>query len=191
MRHLLFVRHSLPRMEENLDRRYWRLSDDGAKRAGLLADRVASYDVRSLVASDEIKSIETANVISSRVGVPFEIDGRLHEHSISNEPFLQEPAFKRLVHNFFENQDDVVFGEESATQCLSRVTEAIGDARKKYRGGDTVIVGHGRAFSLFLAKYLQMDPFELWKRLKAPAMIALEIPGLEPAETIFSVEDLI
>lgn len=190
MRHLLFVRHSLPEIEEHLDRVYWRLSAEGKRRAERIADRIATYDVKTIVASNEIKAIETGNAIAGRTGQPFGIDERLREHGISNEPYLAEPAFKRLVHSFFEQPETTVFGEESAESALRRFTDAVSEIRKKHRSGDIVLVSHGRVLSLFLAEHLQEEPFELWKRLKAPSVVVLRHPGLELEEAVYSVEDL-
>lgn len=188
MRHLLFVRHALPVIQETVERHYWRLSEEGHRRAARLAGHLESYDVRAIVSSNEMKAIETANAIASRVNRTFEVDENLREHAIESEPFRSEPAFKRLVDSFFENPDAVVFGSESATGARERLAKAVTRARRRYRSGDLVIVSHGRILSMYLAPLLDMDPFELWKQLKTPALVALGLPKLEPVETLFSFE---
>lgn len=186
VRRLLFVRHSLPIIQENIERQYWRLSEVGKQRADLVADHLARYSVQAVVSSNEMKAIETANAISSRIHRPFEVDERLREHCVDDEPFRSEPAFKRLVDNFFERPDDVVFGSESANAAKRRMAAAITGIRRKYRTGDVVIVSHGRILSMYLARYLDLDPFELWKQLKSPSVVALSLPNLEPVETVFA-----
>lgn len=187
-RHLLFVRHSLPVLEESIERRFWHLSDEGRRRADAMADYLRRYDVQAIVSSDELKSIETAHAISTRLNCPFEVDARLREHSIDSEPFRSEPAFKRLVHSFFASPDEIVFGTESAITACDRLATAVSTAREKYPTGDVALVSHGRLLSAFLAPILDTDPFALWKRLKTPALVALSLPKLDVAEVVETFE---
>jgi broad specificity phosphatase PhoE len=184
----LFVRHSLPVLEESIERRFWHLSDEGRRRADAMADYLKRYDVQAIVSSDELKSIETAHAISTRLNCPFEVDARLREHSIDPEPFRSEPAFKRLVHSFFASPDEVVFGTESAVAACDRLATAVSAAREKYPTGDVALVSHGRLLSAYLAPILDTDPFALWKRLKTPALVALSLPKLEVADVVETFE---
>ena len=55
------------------------LNDTGRAQAAELAERVASYGIRSLWSSDLVRASETAEIVARRVGLDVRLDPRLRE----------------------------------------------------------------------------------------------------------------
>ena len=144
---MLLVRHSLPALDPSVPPEEWQLSDEGRRRCGALAERLAAREPAVLLSSTEPKARETARRTVGWLR-PEDLDGGIRA--------------------LFERPDEVVFGEESAVSALARFEAAVEALPES-----SVVVTHGTVLSLFVAARTGRDPYELWRRLELPDVVEL------------------
>jgi broad specificity phosphatase PhoE len=177
MSHLILVRHSLPEILPDVDARNWPLSAEGRSRCHALAAQLAPYPPTRFISSDEPKAIETAEIVAAQFNQANTVAAGLHEHDRRNTPYLtNKPAFEAAIAEFFEKPDQLVYGNETADQALSRFTAAIEKACKASEG-NIVVVSHGTVITLFVAAHNAIQPFAFWKNFAMPAIVVLNLPG--------------
>jgi len=179
MRHLILVRHSLPKIVPALPGHSWHLSAKGHALCVPLAARLACYQPDLLVASKEPKAIETATHLSLSLSLPLEVGEGLHEHRRSSANFLDQSAFEQAISSFFEQPNELVFGLETAAQSLERFSDAIQTVLQMPSTGDVIVVAHATVISLFVAQKTKLQPYPLWQSLGIPSFVVLSLPGYE------------
>jgi broad specificity phosphatase PhoE len=165
---VLLVRHSVPQVDPEVPSEQWRLSAEGRARSEELAGRVAAYDPDVLVSSPEPKARETADVLAARLGLPVRESPDLREQARRTVGWLEREELEAGIRRLFEQRDEVVFGEESAADALARFSRAVDGL-----GPAALVVSHGTVISLYVAARTGRDPFEVWRSLQLPDLIAL------------------
>ncbi|OIQ83644.1 ATP-dependent DNA helicase RecQ [mine drainage metagenome] len=74
----------------------WPLSDEGRAAAMALAARLDRFEPAALVASTELKAVETAQAISDVLGLPVSLDEGLSEQRNETGGFQDQPVFEAL-----------------------------------------------------------------------------------------------
>jgi broad specificity phosphatase PhoE len=166
---LLLVRHSAPETDPSVPAEEWRLSEEGRLRCGPLAERLAEYAPRTLLASTEPKARETAELVAPVLGLPVQLSDGLRETARRSVGWLASEEFDRGVRELFERPGEAVFGEESATEALARFQGAVAGLEEP-----AVVVTHGTVLSLYAAARTGGDPYELWRGLELPDVV--EVP---------------
>lgn len=184
MRKLILVRHSLSDPDRSQPSEAWDLSQEGRRRAELLAARLDPFLPFALYASPEPKALQTAAPTALRFGVPVrEVDG-LREHSRRTMPWYDNAGtFDEAVIRFFRSPDALVLGEETASQAAARFEGAVAQALES-APGNCVIVSHGSVIALFMAKRTGADPVEVWKSLAQPWYAVLSGPEFRVLEIV-------
>jgi broad specificity phosphatase PhoE len=163
---VLLVRHSAPELEPGVPSEQWRLSEEGRKRCGPLAERLAGFEPRVLLSSTEPKARETAELVAPALGLEVQLSDGLRETARRTVGWLEPVELERGIRLLFERPDDVVYGEESAGAALSRFEAAV-----EGLPDSVVVVSHGTVISLYVAARTGRDPFELWKSLELPDVV--------------------
>ncbi len=166
---LLLVRHSRPCISDDMSYRDWPLSDEGRKLAVGAAEFIAEFRPSRICSSDERKALETARVIGQHCGVEVEVEPDLREHDRTGVPWRDSATRQRELKALFANPGDVVFGHESASQALRRLTAAINRVAVR-TPGPWVLVTHGTIMALYLAKLTGRAPMEIWSCLRMPTV---------------------
>ena len=187
-RKLILVKHSLPVIDPSQPANRWPLSDEGRLRCLPLSDRLAQYQPAHLATSSEPKAIATAEIVSERLGTPFEVTEGLHEHDRSNEPFVEAVEFQAAVASFFDRPDELVMGRETASQAEMRFGEAVQRLLIGHTTGNVVIVAHGTVITLYVAQHAGVEPMPLWRRLGLPSFVVLSLPDLDMLDVVERVE---
>lgn len=181
---LVLVKHSQVDVVPGRPPRTWELSEEGRRRAVVLAERLADFDPARILSSVEPKAVETAEIVAQRLGVPAVALPGLHEHARDTAPFLGAEAFATAMAWLFDEPGKVVFGEESADAAADRfaaAVDAVGGGR------DEIVVAHGTVISLYVSRVAGIDPFELWRTLELPSYVVLS-RGVRPrVEIVTSV----
>ena len=94
---LYLVRHSPVVVEPHKSPAHWRLSDAGLAKAKELALRPQWESLTRLIASSELKAIETAVCIANTTGLPIGISPEIDE--VHRPAFV--PDYEQLVRQFF------------------------------------------------------------------------------------------
>src|SRR5829696_1042016 len=149
---LILVKHSLPEIQQSLPAKEWKLSEEGSRRAGQLAERLIQYQPEILISSTEPKALGTAEILSEKFNLKPQIVDDLHEHDRSSAPYLSRDDFENSVRAFFANPDKLVFGNETANEAYERFAQAVYSILESYQNKTVVVVAHGTVISLFVSR---------------------------------------
>jgi broad specificity phosphatase PhoE len=175
---LILIKHAIPTLEPSKAAKEWRLGDKGKAQASLLADQMKFYLPFSLYSSEEPKAYNTAEIISTELGLKLTTVKGLEEIDRPVLPLLSQQEHRDLNKGIFEEPERPVIGKESANQALSRFNRAIRENVEKILiNRNVVIVSQGTVISLFVEKYNKISAFELWKRLSCASFVELDFPG--------------
>jgi len=174
-KHLILVKHSLPKIVENVPAQEWKLSDEGRVRAQRLAARLNGYQPEVIVSSVEPKANETAEIIAANRNLALHIIEGLHEHDRSKVAYLPKDEFQATVREFFEKPDTLVFGSETADQCYARFEQAVQSVLSNYADKTIVIVSHGTVISLFVSRLTGISDLLLWNELGLPSFLVIDV----------------
>ncbi len=174
-KHLILVKHSVPEIKKGHPANTWRLSKEGQLRAQRLAEQLKSFEPEVIVASNEPKAKETAEIVASQLQLDVHIVPDLHEHIRSNVPYLSHDAFQASIRDFFQKPDELVFGEETANQAYTRFYRAVHSVLNEHRNKTIVVVTHGTVISLFVSRLTGSSDLELWNKLGLPSFIAMDL----------------
>ena len=163
---LLLVRHSLPELDPAVPADEWSLSDEGRRRCGPLAERLAAFRPQTLISSSEPKARETAELIAPALGLDVQLSDGLRETARRSVPWLHADVLERGLRDLFARPNEIVFGEESAAAALDRFSAAVDGLPEP-----AVVVTHGTVMSLYVAAKTGRDGFELWRSLKLPDVV--------------------
>ena len=177
MRRIILVRHSAPEIEPSVPAREWHLSTAGRQRCKGLAEALRPHQPTRIATSNEVKSIETAELVADELAIPWFTSEDLHEHDRSNVGFLPSEQFSASIARFYEQPTQLVFGRETAEQAYQRFAGGVADVIQQYPDDTIAIVAHGTVISLFVARTTGVEPLPLWKRLGLPSFIVLSLPG--------------
>ena len=165
---MLLVRHSLPAVDPARPAEEWRLSEEGRRRCEPLAARVAAHGPTAIVSSTEPKARETAELLGAELGLEMREYAALRETARRTVPWLEREELRTAIRTLFERPDEVVFGEESASDALGRFSAAVDGLAEA-----TVVVSHGTVISLYAAARTGRDAFELWSGLELPDLVVV------------------
>jgi broad specificity phosphatase PhoE len=184
------VKHSLPEIEPGVLSDRWRLSAEGRRRCGPLAEQLAIYQPAALVASREPKATETAALIGKRIGLPYETAEGLEENDRTGFSYLSPAQYEATLTDFFARPEERVVGRETARAAEERFTRAIEAVHGRLPGGNLVVVAHGTVITLFVARHTGIDPFPFWQRLGLPSFVVLAYPDYQVTAVTESIADL-
>ena len=177
---LYLIRHSTTARDPGKSSHSWVLSPDGRDRAQRLARQLSSQPaITRIYTSIEAKASETANIMAAELGIPcLSFDG-LHEQQRHTAPYFSTAdGFRSAIAGMFAHPDELVFGEETALQASSRISEAIHEIDRQHPSDNIAIVSHGTVLSLFIARHNpDIDIYEFWQELTMPDCYVVSRPG--------------
>lgn len=184
---LILVKHSTVTIDTERTASEWELSAEGWRRCDALAERLAAFHPRRVVASKEPKATETGRRVAERLGLLFETAPDLHEHDRRGVPYLGADEFEAAVARFFAQPNELVLGRETAEAAGARFEAAVRRVVAQSSAETLVIVAHGTVISLFVARYAGVDAFDLWRRLDLPSFVVLNWPAGTVLDVVESV----
>src|SRR5205809_6890676 len=105
-RKLVLIKHASPLVIPGTAPEEWKLSDKGKESCGPLAEALREHAPAVIVASEEPKAEQTAQLVGERLGIPVETAPGLHEHDRSNVPHMRSGEFISHMEMFFRNRDE-------------------------------------------------------------------------------------
>lgn len=183
---LVLVRHSLPDMEPDSPAASWRLSEEGERRCGPLAEALRPHAPRRVVTSEEPKAARTGELVAERLGIPAASTGGLEEQDRRGVAwFDSQEAYRAAVREVLFRPDERVLGRESGREAGERFAAAVEGVLGGSGSGETgpvVIVAHGTVMSLYAAgmgagAYDAETAWKLWRRLTMPSLMVLQTPS--------------
>jgi broad specificity phosphatase PhoE len=177
MQTLILVKHSVPEIVPTLPASQWRLSPEGQQRCHPLAELIAPYQPDVILTSQELKAIETGQLLASFLNLSAQTWPDLHEHCRDQGDFLaSRQEFEQRITELFQSPDQLVFGSETAVQATHRFTTAMNRVLIAFPRKTVVIVAHGTVISLYVGACTGIDAYALWQRLQLPSFVVLARP---------------
>jgi broad specificity phosphatase PhoE len=182
---LILIKHASPLVIPGTPPEKWKLSDKGRESCGPLAEAIRPHAPAVIVASDEPKARETAEILGQTLGVGVETSPGLHEHDRSNVPHMRSGEFISHMEVFFRKPTERVLGRESAVAALDRFESAVNNVIASRLGdGNIAIVSHGTVIALLAAEHSDRYGFELWREMGLPSFVVMELPGMEVRDIV-------
>jgi broad specificity phosphatase PhoE len=181
---LILVRHSQSQPDPDHPPSQWPLTEAGRRRCIALAERLAAYAPDLIVTSRERKASETGALVAARLALPAKMADGLHEHRREHAGWLPNAAFEQAIGTFFTHPNELVFGEETASQASARFDAAVRDVLATHPGQTIALVSHGTVITLFVAQHAGVAALPFWKRLGMPAIVVLSLPEMRLLEVV-------
>jgi broad specificity phosphatase PhoE len=121
----------------------WGLSEIGRARTQVAAAKPWLRPIRRIIASDEQKAVETAEILAEALGLTVEVRPGLHEVDRSATGFLPSGAFEAAADRLFAHPERSDDGWERAVNAQARIVAAVTGAIGEAGDLPTVLVGHG------------------------------------------------
>jgi broad specificity phosphatase PhoE len=139
----LYVTHPQVTIDPSVPVPRWGLSALGRARAEIMTTRAFIRGLTRIVASEETKAIETAEILARALGLPVEVRPDLHENDRTATGFLPPPEFEATADLFFAHPLDSVRGWERAADAQARIVGAVTTIAAERPEASTAFVGHG------------------------------------------------
>jgi broad specificity phosphatase PhoE len=146
---LRYITHPQVAIEPDVPVTRWSLSAIGVERAEAMCRQPWAADVRRIVSSDEVKAVQTAEILARHVGVPVEVRPGIGENDRSSTGFVPPDRFEQLADRFFADPEASVEGWERAVDAQARIAAGLADLLADEAGGDVAVVGHGGVGTLW------------------------------------------
>ena len=145
----------------------------GKERCRALAKSLAPFSPDLIFSSFEPKAIETAQILSKEISLPFEAMKGLHEHDRTGVGFTEKTVFEVQIEGFFNHPNQLVFGQETAREALERFSGALTKLEVEHPFENLIVVTHGTVITLFVQEFNSIDAFAFWKNLHLPSFVVL------------------
>jgi broad specificity phosphatase PhoE len=142
------------------------LSSLGRDQARALAERLQCSDwpLAAVYASDQVRAVETAEIIAAPFDLPVLLDARLREYDFGalNDIVWRDVEFlyPEIWRAFHEKQTWLpIAGEEGHQAFRDRLAAALADIITEHQDDETVaVVTHGGSLGMILAHFLGLPP---------------------------------
>lgn len=178
----------MPHIDTSKSSRDWQLSPEGRQSCIPLAEALKPFSPQQMLTSTEPKAHSTGQIVANHLNIPCETTPNLHEHDREGAPFFSDKTeWHAIITTFFNQPNDLTFGNETATQALERFTQAIDQVLSNH-AGTLAIATHGTVISLFVAHKTNTNALDLWHRLGLPAVVVLNRETFECVDIIAKID---
>jgi broad specificity phosphatase PhoE len=130
----------------------WKLSPRGVARVHRLLEQDWVADIGQIVASEERKAVDTAELLAGHLGLSYATRAELGETDRSATGYLPREEFEATADLFFEHPDQSVRGWESARAAQARIVGAIDGILEMAPPVNVAVVAHGGVGALLLCQ---------------------------------------
>jgi len=188
MSHLILIKHAMPQIDTTKSSRDWILSPEGRQSCRPLAEKIQPYAPLQMITSDEPKAHDTGKIAADHLNIPCTTRPNLHEHDRVGVPFISDKTkWHATIQTFFVQPNDLIFGNETATQAKDRFTNALNQVLTEFTG-TLAIATHGTVISLFVAHHNNTSGFDIWSQLTLPSFVVLNRNTFKLLEIIGQIE---
>jgi len=146
-----FITHPEVAIEPLVPVPRWPLSERGRSRMAASLARDWVRGIRHVVASDERKAIDAAEILAGGLHLAFATLASLGENDRSATGYLPRVEFEAMAERFFAYPEESVRGWERATDAQRRIVAAFDTVLATApEDADTAIVSHGAVGALLL-----------------------------------------
>ncbi|ASN05566.1 histidine phosphatase family protein [Virgibacillus necropolis] len=127
-----------------------------------------------VISSPYLRAIESIKPFAESKNLKIEVDDRLQERILSNEPV---DDWMEVLEQSFNELDFKLPGGESANDAITRSNAIFESINQNNDMNNVIIVSHGNLLSLMLKSFDQTIGFDEWKNLNNPDVYLIESNG--------------
>jgi len=162
------------------------LTIEGTRQAQLLSIFLTENDIPidRIISSPYLRAVESIKPYAEKHGIDIEVDERLHERVLSNEPV--DDWLEVLEHSFKDLNFNLP-GGESANDTIERANQVLNNVFQDEDATNVMLVTHGNLIALTLHQYDKNFGFDQWKELRNPDIYAVHYDknGVDSVESIW------
>jgi len=147
-----FVTHPEVVVDPRIPVPQWKLSAQGIARAHRMLEQDWVANIGYIVASEERKAMDTAELLARHRGLSFATRAELGENDRSATGYLQREEFEATADLFFKQPDRSVRGWEPARAAQARIVDAIDGILKTAPPVNIAVIAHGGVGALLLCR---------------------------------------
>ncbi|WP_420644540.1 histidine phosphatase family protein [Candidatus Leptofilum sp.] len=184
---LILVRHAAVQVNPSVNSHQWQLTPDGRSTTHTLAQKLKPCQPHRIFTSEEPKAIATGAALAEKLLLPTQAIPGLQEHDRRGVPYFERKAdFETAVSRLFAHPDELVFGNETAVQAVTRFTQAVNQQLAVYPQDNVAIVSHGTVLTLYICQYnQQLTPQLFWQALTLPSAFILSLPNKQLVQSLY------
>ena len=152
MTNVFFVTHPEVVVDPRIQVPQWQLSAQGIARAHRMLEQDWVANIGYIVASEERKAMDTAELLARHRGLSFATRAELGENDRSATGYLQREEFEATADLFFKQPDRSVRGWEPARAAQARIVDAIDGILKTAPPVNIAVIAHGGVGALLLCR---------------------------------------
>lgn len=157
---IVYVSHPQVTIDPETPVHTWSLSDLGRDRVRSMLNHAWLRVIRRVVSSDEVKAIQTAEMVAAELGLDIEVRNGLGEMDRSSTGFLPPTEFERLADAFFARPHESACGWERAVDAQRRVVAGLADLLRSDL--DVAVIGHGGVGTLWYCHLADLQISRRW-----------------------------
>ncbi|WP_222599315.1 histidine phosphatase family protein [Aquibacillus kalidii] len=164
------------------------LTKDGVRQAMKLANFLeqSSYTFDRIITSPYLRAIESIKPFAERANLTIQVDQRLHERVLSQEPI---DDWMDVLEQSFSDFDFALPGGESSNDALSRSIQVVNEVKHDDSSENIIIVTHGNLLAILLKEFQADFGFSHWKEFTNPDLfLAQRIGGEYVVERLWNSE---
>ena len=166
---IYFLRHAKTIVDQNIPIDKWIISEKGKEKTREIVNSGCFDDIEIVIASEEMKAIQTANFVSERLGKKLITSSDFNELRRFGGYIEGQQEYEKQVKMIFEKGHSKIKEWEIAKSALTRIKAGVEQLDKKYSNKKILVVSHGIILSLFFGYLLgisKKEYFQRWKRMK-------------------------
>lgn len=163
MKNIYFVRHC----SADGQHKDSPLTTIGMRQAHLISNFFSDQDIKidKIISSPYLRAVESIKPFAEKTRSEIEIDERLKERILSDEPI---DDWLEVLELSFNDQYFALPGGESAKDAIQRANMVFDSIYTNDNIKNAVIVSHGNLMALLLRQYDPSFGFKKWKELQNP-----------------------
>lgn len=149
------------------------LTTVGMRQAILLSQFFNKQNIAidSIISSPYLRAIESIKPFAESKNLDVELDSRLQERILSNEPV---DDWMEVLEQSFNEMDFKLPGGESANDAIARGNDVFDSILRDNELNNVILVSHGNLISLLLKRFDKTIGFDEWKNLNNPDVFLIE-----------------
>ncbi|WP_174613544.1 histidine phosphatase family protein [Virgibacillus ihumii] len=170
MKNLFIVRHCLADGQHKDSP----LTDVGMRQAHLLSVYLGKneFAIDKIISSPYLRAIESIRPFAENSNLTINIDDRLQERILSNEPV---DDWMEVLEQSFSDPDFRLPGGESGNDVIQRTNGLIDSLQSQPDVSNVLLVSHGNLIALLLSRFNPDFGFEGWKNLQNPDVFLINL----------------
>lgn len=150
------------------------LTTVGMRQAHLLSVFLTEQNITvdKIISSPYLRAIESIKPFAESINKEIEIDDRLQERILSEEPI---DDWLEVLEHSFNNHAFALAGGESANDAIQRANTVLDQVYANDEISNILIVSHGNLLALLFQQYDNNFGFKQWKELRNPDVYRLDI----------------